>query len=47
MILKTNFLTKKKDIDALTKTLEQISYVKCYSEFDTMYSRLKNNYYTS
>lgn len=40
-------VANKKDIDALTKTLEQISYVKCYSEFDTMYSRLKNNYYTS
>lgn len=40
-------VANKKDIDALTKTLEQISYVECYVEFDKMYSRLKNNYYTS
>lgn len=40
-------VANKKDIDALTKTLEQISYVECYLEFDKIYDRLENNYYIS
>lgn len=40
-------VANKKDIDALTKTLEQISYVECYLEFDKIYDRLNNNYYIS